>query len=204
MKTIKLTVRHGNTNETATATGATVHEAITALKSQQRLGGYVIDNTREAYPAFAATLETSGRAQHGWGDYEIVQEDAPDHTNPLKYEPLFSRLTWGNGTCAEFIGDKDTADKLGAEMVVRWNSQEPDIHTRKAWAAIERQNAEIKALRDAFDSINRALSTPPLMTREAQEGFSYHSAEEAYRVELCRLIIATRDTARAALEGGAK
>ena len=70
--------------------------------------------------------------------------------NALKYEPLFSRLTWGNGTCAEFIGDKDVADELGAEMAKRWNNQEPDIHTRKAWAAIERQNAEIKALRDAL------------------------------------------------------
>ena len=73
-----------------------------------------------------------------------------------------------------------------------------------ACAGMTDPEVEIKALRDALDSINRALSTPPLMTREAQDGFSYHSAEEAYRVELCRLIIETRDTARAALKGATK
>ena len=32
-----------------------------------------------------------------------------------------------------------------------------DIHTRKAWAAIERQNAEIKALRDALADISHGF-----------------------------------------------
>jgi len=65
--------------------------------------------------------------------------------NPLKYEPLFSRLTWGNGTCAEFIGDKEVADALGAEMVKRWNNQESDIRASIEWAAIDREIAAIKA-----------------------------------------------------------
>ena len=90
-----------------------------------------------------------------------------------------------------FATDTETEDQLCALVT-------------SLFAHTETQRAEIKALRDALDSINRALSTPPPMTREAQEGFSYHSAEEAYRVELCRLIIEIRDTARAALKGATK
>jgi len=201
MKTIKMTVRHGETLETATAKGATVHEAITALKAQQRLGGYVIDNTREAYPFFADTLEKLGHAGHGWADYEIVQEDAPVHTpEPWQIERLpgnIRLLGKGRQFIARIEGTdpKRDEDKANAARIVACVNACEGMHDPAA---------EIKALRDALDSINRALSTPPLMTREAQEGFSYHSAEEAYRVELCRLIIETRDTARAALEGGTK
>lgn len=213
MKTIKMTVRHGNTIETATATGATVHEAITALKSQQRLGGYVIDNTREAYPFFADTLEKLGHAGHGWADYEIAQVDeAPAHTPEpweiWRFENADDNASIGaksGGVSVCEITMRDGEGRANASTIQRGNDNAARIVACvNACDGMADPAAEIKRLRDALDSINRALSTPPLMTREAQEGFSYHSAEEAYRVELCRLIIETRDTARAALEGGIK
>jgi hypothetical protein len=134
---------------------ATTHAAATAdSREARRLGldGEIIEKTAQKSYQQIAGDGTTDRALGG-----DTAPASPAHTNPLKYEPLFSRLTWGNGTCAEFVGDKDTADELGAEMVARWNSQEPDIHTRKAWAAIERQNAEIKALRDALSHASAKL-----------------------------------------------
>ena len=103
--------------------------------------------------------------------------------NALKYEPLFSRLTWGNGTCAEFIGDKDVADELGKEMVKRWNNQEPDVHTRKAWVAIERQNAEIKALRDALRKLEE-LAQAQLDQSATHDGLTNCNALAAARAAL--------------------
>ncbi len=41
---------------------------------------------------------------------------------------------------------------------------------------------------------------PPCMTREAQDGFRYHTAEDAYRIELCHLILAAREMAQAAIK----
>jgi hypothetical protein len=39
----------------------------------------------------------------------------------------------------------------------------------------------------------------PCMSREAEEGFRYHTAENAYRVELSKIILSVKEAARAAI-----
>ena len=161
-----MTVRHGETNETATATGASVHEAITALKSQQRLGGYVVDNTREAYPSFAATLETSGRAQHGWAEYEIVQEDvAPAHTQ----EPWEIWRFWNaddnasigaksGGVSVCEITMRDGEGRANDSTIQRGNDNAARIVACvNACEGMSDPAAEIKVLRDALTAAVRYL-----------------------------------------------
>lgn len=71
---MKLTaqIRHGNYNETISATGATVAECLTTLSRQ---------NTYIPTPEFSKysqelvlDLESTGQGAMGWVDYHITQE----------------------------------------------------------------------------------------------------------------------------------
>jgi len=169
MKTIKMTVRHGETLETATAKGATVHEAIAALKAQQRLGGYVIDNTRPAFIAFVSTLETSGRAQHGWADYEIVKEDAPAHTpepwEVWRFENADDNVSIGaksGGVSVCEITMRDGGGRANANTIQRGNYNAARIVACvNSCAGMHDPAAEIKALRDALETTKRWIETVP-------------------------------------------
>jgi len=57
--------------------------------------------------------------------------------------------------------------------------------------------AEVIRLRGALGSI--ATIAAPCMSQEAECGFGYHSAEDKHRVDLNKLIILARESARAAL-----
>ena len=127
MKKYTITSKAGMT-PFSTATTRAAAKADSREARQLGLDGEIIEEpSQKSYQQIAGDA-TTDRAVGG-----DTAPASPAHTaEPLRYEPLFSRLTWGNGTCAEFIGCKDTAAELGAEMVKRWN-----------------QADEIKALRDA-------------------------------------------------------
>ena len=199
MKTIKMTVRHGETLETATAAGATVHEAIAALKSQQRLGGYVIDNTREAYPFFADTLEKLGHAGHGWADYEIAQVDeAPAHTPEpweiWRFENADDNAGIGaksGGVSVCEITMRDGEGRANASTIQRGNDNAARIVACvNACEGMADPAAEIKALRDALEDAEFLLRKCGNNWKEAGS-----MADSMKR---------SANDARAALEGGMK
>ena len=80
MKSIRFTVRHGDINKTIIGKGATLRDALADLHNTP-LGSYAINPVDKppllsSASDFLHTLETSGRGQWGWGDYEVVP-DAP-------------------------------------------------------------------------------------------------------------------------------
>jgi len=109
MKSIRFTVRHGDTNKTIIGKGATLRDALADLQSTP-LGSYAInpvDYPRMLSSAalFLQDLETTGKGAWGWGDYEVVP-DAPLTlmrlslrslltANPCNVWRCVSAKTWG-------------------------------------------------------------------------------------------------------------
>ncbi len=67
----------------------------------------------------------------------------------------------------------------------------------------ERANARLIAaapeLLAGLEAVLKQLCNTPCMSSAAQEGFSHHTAEDEYRIELCKLILEARETAIAAI-----
>ena len=61
-------------------------------------------------------------------------------------------------------------------------------------AKLEAINAELLAALEAIADL-----APAIMSTEAEQGFRYHTAEDAYRVHLAGLINQARTQARAAI-----
>ncbi len=89
MKTISFTVHHGNTNKTVTGMGETIRAALADILKTPLGIGYAIDEKRERFAALCESLETTGSAQWGWGDYSVTTPaaTATAHTPTLAKHP---------------------------------------------------------------------------------------------------------------------
>ena len=95
MKTIKMTVHHGNNRNSITATGETLADAIKQLLAQP-LGKYAIDESREGYPIIMRELETDGKARWGWGDYEVIEEPTQKSYQQIAGDSTTDRAVGGD------------------------------------------------------------------------------------------------------------
>ena len=151
----------------------------------------MIDNTRPAFIAFVSTLETSGRAQHGWGDYEIVKEDAPAHTpepwEVWRFENADDNVSIGaksGGVSVCEITMRDGGGRANANTIQRGNYNAARIVACvNACEGMADPAKEIERLRDALEEI--AAENPENLSDKAE-------------------LIRCARIARAALEGGAK
>lgn len=188
MKTIKLTVHHGQTLESITGTGPTIDAAITDLGTKKRLAGYAIETDSRYYPDFCATLESTGKAQFGWGDYEMIQtEPKPAAHTPGPW------LTHGEldnlAVCAE---SEDARACDGVRQICRVicgdyevpNYREHEANAARivacvnACAGMTDPAAEIAALREALANM--------LACADARDMDSMANASEAARAALAK------------------
>jgi hypothetical protein len=138
MKSIRFTVRHGDTNKTIIGKGATLRDALADLQSTP-LGSYAInpvDYPRMLSSAalFLQDLETTGKGAWGLGNYEVIPPapvdlDALVSPLPIDGEPVqcvemcisenvgpegaFARLRFARSSDAvAFLMDNFTKDNL--------------------------------------------------------------------------------------------
>jgi len=181
MKTIKMTVHHGNDRNSITGTGETLADAIKQLHTQP-LGSYAIDETREGYPIIMRELETDGRASWGWGDYEVTEDRdtggdtapaSPAHTAEIAAIPGADETLLREVLEDAFATDTETEDQLCTLVTSLFS------HT-------ETQRAEIKALRDAIGGLLRYCVTVDGMPnkdegRTAEQQGAYDAARAALK-----------------------
>ena len=66
MKTISITVHHGDYLNTETGTGATLEEALSNALDTPMGRGYAIMPENRYYRGFVEQLRATGHAAHGW------------------------------------------------------------------------------------------------------------------------------------------
>lgn len=111
----------------------------------------------------------------------------------------------GGDVCTTLKTEVDfggTTGKRPVQLLVgkvnNYTTQAPEpVANATAIALVPELIAEVIRLREALGSI--ATIAAPCMSQEAERGFGYHSAEDKHRVDLNKLIILARESARAAL-----